>query len=104
MTEEDKRQTGELRGYKLGERSFVLNEGVPAVFLAEIAQLLIALGGSAVADMVVNKDGKALAAEEFCEILITLAVLRHAVNYLEYRLRTVGGHPATGKNIGNTRF
>ena len=96
---------GILLAGDIGKGAAVNNKISPAVFLSEIAEIVIGLNRFAVADMILCKDRIAVLAEPLCKAGITLAVLRHTVGYLEYGLDAVFVYwrPAAGVNIAETR-
>ena len=64
---------------QIGQRLCIAREGLPAVLLTEVAQLLVICRASAVPDMIVGKNGKSLRAQIGSKRIITRYMLRHAM-------------------------
>ena len=103
MTKKYNRQIGIFFLNHFGKSALVFNQRIPAAAFAEITEVIVALYGFTVADMVVNQNGKALFAEKTGKFFVSFAVLRHAVNYLKNSLWRLGS-PTSCKNICNTGF
>ena len=104
MTEEYDGFAGILLAGDIGKRAAIDDKISPAVLLAEIAEVIVGRDGLAVTDMILRKNGIAVLAELLCKAGVTLAVLRHAVGYLEYSLDAVliRGRPAARVDIAKT--
>ena len=85
MAEEDVRFAREIALRNLHQLAAVADKGLPAVGFAEIAELVVVLDALAVADMVIDIDGKAVFAKDVRERLIAFLMLRHAVRDLDHR-------------------
>ena len=104
MTVKNQRNLRKFFFDKVCDRSLILNEGIPAVLLAEVAEIRIAFNRFAVTYMVIDNNREALCAEIPCHILISLAVLRHTVGNLKNCLNAVIGIPAAHKHFRNARY
>ena len=104
VTEEYDGLAGILLAGDIGKRAAVDDKISPAVLLAEIAEVIVGRDGLAVTDMILRKNSIAVLAELLCKAGVTLAVLRHAVGYLEYSLDAVliRGRPAARVDIAKT--
>ena len=68
---------------KLRDGLDVVHQHLVAVFLAEIAEIVVGFDGTAVAGVLMHIDGKALVAEIFRYVKIAVGMLRHAVHDLD---------------------
>ena len=64
MTEENNRCVGIFIFNGFRERSFIFNKCIPAAAFSEITEVIVCSDGFAVADMVINKNGKVVKTAE----------------------------------------
>ena len=82
MTEEEKRFLRAFFFYDAGQRVHVVHDFFPAIFIGEIACLLLHAGSLPMSPVIVRIHGISRFCQRVGKALITARVLRHSVGYL----------------------